>query len=175
VITGHSLGAGTAAILACLLKSKYRDLKCFAFSPPGGLVRYVGLSSLVSSSITPESSSTLNCLNKHEFSFQSISFVNYSMVHDGLEELEHPTSVCQRRLCYFLGSQVVARSPYPHPHPHPLLPPPSQILHCLALVIDHILSITNPTEQSDPLTRVTRQDVTKSCLTVRYTEHYMAV
>jgi putative lipase involved disintegration of autophagic bodies len=41
VITGHSLGAGTAAILATLLKRKYRDVQCFAFSPPGGLMRSV--------------------------------------------------------------------------------------------------------------------------------------
>ena len=40
VITGHSLGAGTAALLAMLLKPKYPDLICYAFSPPGGLMRY---------------------------------------------------------------------------------------------------------------------------------------
>ncbi|XP_053393222.1 diacylglycerol lipase-beta-like isoform X2 [Mercenaria mercenaria] len=38
VITGHSLGAGTAALLAILLKPKYPDLICFTFSPPGGLM-----------------------------------------------------------------------------------------------------------------------------------------
>ncbi|KAL4240298.1 hypothetical protein ACF0H5_001091 [Mactra antiquata] len=38
VITGHSLGAGTAALLAILLKPRYPDLVCFAFSPPGGLM-----------------------------------------------------------------------------------------------------------------------------------------
>lgn len=38
VITGHSLGAGTAALLAILLRPKYPDLKCFTFSPPGGLM-----------------------------------------------------------------------------------------------------------------------------------------
>jgi len=41
VITGHSLGAGVAAILALLMRddSKYCGLQCFAFSPPGGLMR----------------------------------------------------------------------------------------------------------------------------------------
>ena len=39
VITGHSLGAGTAALLAILLRPKYPDLKCFTYSPPGGLMR----------------------------------------------------------------------------------------------------------------------------------------
>ena len=34
VIVGHSLGAGTGAILALLMKKKYETLKCFAYSPP---------------------------------------------------------------------------------------------------------------------------------------------
>ncbi|KAH9514419.1 hypothetical protein Btru_025200 [Bulinus truncatus] len=38
VITGHSLGAGVAAILAVLLHPKYPHLMCFSFSPPGGLM-----------------------------------------------------------------------------------------------------------------------------------------
>ncbi|KAK2160528.1 hypothetical protein LSH36_131g02023 [Paralvinella palmiformis] len=38
VITGHSLGAGAASILAILLRPDYPQLKCFAFSPPGWLV-----------------------------------------------------------------------------------------------------------------------------------------
>nr|XP_032833531.1 sn1-specific diacylglycerol lipase beta isoform X2 [Petromyzon marinus] len=38
VVTGHSLGAGTAAILALLLKPSYPSLRCYAFSPPGGLL-----------------------------------------------------------------------------------------------------------------------------------------
>lgn len=35
VLVGHSLGAGTAAILALLLRPLYPDLHCYAFSPPG--------------------------------------------------------------------------------------------------------------------------------------------
>ena len=40
VVTGHSLGAGTATILAFLLREKYpaRTVRCYAFSPPGGLL-----------------------------------------------------------------------------------------------------------------------------------------
>lgn len=38
VLVGHSLGAGTVAILAILLKEEYPDLICFAFAPPGGLL-----------------------------------------------------------------------------------------------------------------------------------------
>ncbi|XP_048026773.1 diacylglycerol lipase-beta [Megalobrama amblycephala] len=38
VITGHSLGAGTASLLAVLLRSTHPTLECFAFSPPGGLM-----------------------------------------------------------------------------------------------------------------------------------------
>lgn len=40
VVTGHSLGAGTATILAFLLRDKYphRPVRCYAFSPPGGLL-----------------------------------------------------------------------------------------------------------------------------------------
>ncbi|XP_066545751.1 diacylglycerol lipase-beta isoform X2 [Amia ocellicauda] len=39
VITGHSLGAGTAAVLSIILRSSFPGLKCYAFSPPGGLLR----------------------------------------------------------------------------------------------------------------------------------------
>ena len=36
VCTGHSLGAGTAALLAILLRDReYPDVTCYAFSPPG--------------------------------------------------------------------------------------------------------------------------------------------
>jgi len=40
VVTGHSLGAGTAVILTFLLRAKYpdRDIRCLAYSPPGGLL-----------------------------------------------------------------------------------------------------------------------------------------
>ena len=39
VCTGHSLGGGTAAILAILLREDYPGVTCYAFSPPGGLLR----------------------------------------------------------------------------------------------------------------------------------------
>lgn len=39
VLVGHSLGAGTASILAILLRQTHPDLQCFAYSPPGGLLR----------------------------------------------------------------------------------------------------------------------------------------
>ncbi|KAM9424672.1 diacylglycerol lipase-beta [Pholidichthys leucotaenia] len=38
VVTGHSLGAGAAALLAVLLRSSFPTLQCYAFSPPGGLL-----------------------------------------------------------------------------------------------------------------------------------------
>ena len=38
IIVGHSLGAGTAAILAVLLREIYSNVICFAFAPPGGLL-----------------------------------------------------------------------------------------------------------------------------------------
>lgn len=38
VITGHSLGAGAASLLAVLLRSTHPSLQCYAFSPPGGLM-----------------------------------------------------------------------------------------------------------------------------------------
>ncbi|GAB6029644.1 hypothetical protein CHUAL_005379 [Chamberlinius hualienensis] len=37
-LVGHSLGAGTAAILAILLKPEFPNLHCYAYSPPGGLL-----------------------------------------------------------------------------------------------------------------------------------------
>uniref|UniRef100_A0A8C4ZJD1 sn-1-specific diacylglycerol lipase n=1 Tax=Gadus morhua TaxID=8049 RepID=A0A8C4ZJD1_GADMO len=38
VITGHSLGGGTASLLAVLLRHSFPNLQCYAFSPPGGLL-----------------------------------------------------------------------------------------------------------------------------------------
>uniref|UniRef100_A0A1A9W794 Diacylglycerol lipase-alpha n=1 Tax=Glossina brevipalpis TaxID=37001 RepID=A0A1A9W794_9MUSC len=38
VLVGHSLGAGTASILAVLMKPDYPSLQCFSYSPPGGLL-----------------------------------------------------------------------------------------------------------------------------------------
>ncbi len=38
MVTGHSLGAGVATILSLKLKSDYPDIRCIAYSPPGGLV-----------------------------------------------------------------------------------------------------------------------------------------
>ncbi|KAL3145874.1 hypothetical protein ABBQ38_015244 [Trebouxia sp. C0009 RCD-2024] len=38
VITGHSLGAGVAALMTLRLKDKYPSAKCWAFCPPGGLM-----------------------------------------------------------------------------------------------------------------------------------------
>lgn len=38
ILVGHSLGAGTAAILAILLKQDFDNLHCFSYSPPGGLL-----------------------------------------------------------------------------------------------------------------------------------------
>ena len=37
-VTGHSLGAGCAFLLALMLKKQYPDLRCLPYSPPGGLV-----------------------------------------------------------------------------------------------------------------------------------------
>eukprot|EP01061_Rhynchopus_euleeides_P011308 TRINITY_DN20882_c0_g1_i1.p1 TRINITY_DN20882_c0_g1~~TRINITY_DN20882_c0_g1_i1.p1 ORF type:complete len:756 (+),score=272.09 TRINITY_DN20882_c0_g1_i1:109-2268(+) len=38
VILGHSLGAGTATLLAVALKSEYESLQCLAYAVPGGLM-----------------------------------------------------------------------------------------------------------------------------------------
>uniref|UniRef100_A0A8C5PLC2 Diacylglycerol lipase-beta n=1 Tax=Leptobrachium leishanense TaxID=445787 RepID=A0A8C5PLC2_9ANUR len=38
VIVGHSLGAGAASLLAIMLRNSFPTLKCYAFSPPGGLL-----------------------------------------------------------------------------------------------------------------------------------------
>ncbi|XP_024432619.2 diacylglycerol lipase-beta [Desmodus rotundus] len=38
VVVGHSLGAGAAALLAFMLRSSYPHVRCYAFSPPRGLL-----------------------------------------------------------------------------------------------------------------------------------------
>ncbi|GFR34166.1 sn1-specific diacylglycerol lipase beta [Trichonephila clavata] len=42
-ITGHSLGAGTASLLSVLLRPIYPNLRCYSFSPPGGLMSLEGV------------------------------------------------------------------------------------------------------------------------------------
>ena len=36
--SGHSLGAGVAALMTLRLKDRYPSAKCWAFCPPGGLM-----------------------------------------------------------------------------------------------------------------------------------------
>ncbi|XP_036279601.1 diacylglycerol lipase-beta isoform X2 [Pipistrellus kuhlii] len=38
VVIGHSLGAGAAALLAIMLRGSYPHVRCYAFSPPRGLL-----------------------------------------------------------------------------------------------------------------------------------------
>lgn len=38
VVTGHSLGAAVASVLSFHLRAHFPALRCFAFSPPGGLL-----------------------------------------------------------------------------------------------------------------------------------------
>lgn len=38
VVTGHSLGAGTAVILSMLLKNAFPGLHCYSFGTPGSVV-----------------------------------------------------------------------------------------------------------------------------------------
>lgn len=40
IVVGHSLGAGAASVLAFLLREKYPNLFCYAFSPPGATLSY---------------------------------------------------------------------------------------------------------------------------------------
>ena len=40
---GHSLGAAAASLLAIILKPKFPNLHCFAFSPPGCVIKYCSL------------------------------------------------------------------------------------------------------------------------------------
>jgi sn1-specific diacylglycerol lipase len=35
IVTGHSLGAGAAVLLAMMLKAQYPEVKCIGFGPPG--------------------------------------------------------------------------------------------------------------------------------------------
>uniref|UniRef100_A0A8C5RYU9 Diacylglycerol lipase-beta n=1 Tax=Laticauda laticaudata TaxID=8630 RepID=A0A8C5RYU9_LATLA len=38
VVAGHSLGGGIASILAIMLRNSFPNMRCYAFSPPGGLL-----------------------------------------------------------------------------------------------------------------------------------------
>lgn len=73
VITGHSLGAGAAVLLSLFLKTKYPELRCFAFSPPGGLLSLAAarfsetfcMSVIIGDDLVPRLSlATMNLLKK---------------------------------------------------------------------------------------------------------------
>ena len=51
VLTGHSLGAGVASLLAIVLKPKYPKLQCYAYSPPGCVIRYSVLCVLLATNV----------------------------------------------------------------------------------------------------------------------------
>ncbi|XP_076467047.1 diacylglycerol lipase-alpha-like isoform X2 [Babylonia areolata] len=69
VCVGHSLGAGTATILAILLKAEYPTLHCYAFSPPGGLL-------------------TLNCVEETKSYITSVVVGKDVVPRIGLPQLE---------------------------------------------------------------------------------------
>ena len=39
-IVGHSLGSGIGVILSLMLRSKFPNLRCLCYSPPGGLLTW---------------------------------------------------------------------------------------------------------------------------------------
>jgi len=43
VTVGHSLAAGVAALVAILLRHEYPTIHCYAYSPPGCVLRFVCL------------------------------------------------------------------------------------------------------------------------------------
>ena len=60
VCTGHSLGGGTAALLAILLRDRqFPHVTCYSFSPPGGLLRYSGPHTQLKSVL--HNCNTVNC------------------------------------------------------------------------------------------------------------------
>ena len=73
VVTGHSLGAGTAVILSFMLRLKYNSVKCFAFGPPGGLLNsqaYAISTTFVTSVVVGDD---IICRYVHEASFKQYS------------------------------------------------------------------------------------------------------
>lgn len=38
ILTGHSLGAGIAVLLTCMLKAAFPSIRCYAFGTPGAVV-----------------------------------------------------------------------------------------------------------------------------------------
>lgn len=40
VTVGHSLAGGVAALVAILLRHEYPGIHCYAYSPPGCLIRF---------------------------------------------------------------------------------------------------------------------------------------
>ena len=84
VLVGHSLGAGTAAILALLLRHEYPHVHCYAYSPPGGLLRYYsdheGLQNIRNAKLEPYNSVSLINMKKsvQTFAFKSLPAAEFT-------------------------------------------------------------------------------------------------
>lgn len=85
VVTGHSLGAGAAVLLSMLLRPRFPKVRCFAFSPPGGLLSQAAarftetfcLSVIVGDDLVPR------------LSLDTLESLKRQMVHE-LELCRHP-------------------------------------------------------------------------------------
>ena len=115
VVTGHSLGAGTATILAFLLREKYpaRTVRCYAFSPPGGLLSQAAaresekftVSLIVGDDVIPRLSlPNIKILSSDiKNSIQSCSLPKYQIFGESLSVWCYQTvrlSTCRLWLCW---------------------------------------------------------------------------
>ncbi|XP_048240097.1 uncharacterized protein LOC124138229 isoform X2 [Haliotis rufescens] len=91
-LVGHSLGAGTAAILAILLQPEFPTLHCYAFSPPGGLIRSVH--SLHHTNTPPPCTATPS-LPRGDLSGQSTHSITQTHPHPALLRLLSPGGTYQ--------------------------------------------------------------------------------
>lgn len=123
VITGHSLGAGAACLLAVLMRSKYPRVRCFAFSPPGctmsrGLASRCALftnSVVVGDDIIARSSLTsAEALRDHVLDLIGRSKVNKTAILRQVLSWRHPDDLLHQNTANHsaLDSNVDGHSPF---------------------------------------------------------------
>ncbi len=93
-LSGHSLGAGVAALMTLRLKDRFASAKCWAFCPPGGLM---------SANLSHAAQGFVNCVVVGKDIVPRLSVVNIGRLIDEL--VRYPS-----HLAFCPSAQIVSLS-----------------------------------------------------------------
>eukprot|EP00536_Pseudo-nitzschia_multiseries_P016233 jgi/Psemu1/312900/fgenesh1_kg.1051_\ len=94
-ITGHSLGAGVASILSYLLRPKYPQLRCLAFSPPG---------CVMSENLAKETETFTTSFVVNDDIIARMNYENFEELRDGVLEM-----ICRIKIPKYQVTNVIKK------------------------------------------------------------------